>query len=174
MAKEAAPQAVQVKVIAVPSSQPEIDQIQFWTPYFPLLLTMVGWFVVSKQNDKRERRKEFREQLGLIEQRVDDALALSTEYYALDGKDGRCPELAAKIRHKLASLGPLQKRLQVAGLSVEATPEIVMLKQAIMGGQFETRARKKSQESGAIAVEAAAAGFAVVDKFEAAFVKRFS
>lgn len=145
-----------------------------WTPYLPLILTIVGWYVVSRQHDKRERRKELRELIKFVEQRVDDVLTLATEYYALDGSNGKCDELGAKVRYRLAAMGPLQKRIRAGGLNVDATSEIVVFKQSVMGGTFESKARKKSPAGGAIVVEAAAAaGFAVIDKFETAYLDAF-
>jgi hypothetical protein len=168
-----APIVLQPKVIVAMPQPVAKSQLEIWTPYLPLALTIVGWLVVSRQHDKRERRKELRELIKQIELRVDDALSLTTEYYAIDGKDARCDELGAKIRYKLNALGPLQTRVRTGGLDVKATDEIVEFKQSIMGGSFESKSRTKMVSGGAVIAEAAVAGFALVDKFEKAYFDTF-
>jgi hypothetical protein len=147
--------------------------VDYGTPYLPLLLTIIGWWVVSNQNDRRERRKEIRELIKQVEQRVDTIISTATAYYALDGKDLKCPELAAKMRYNISALEPLRKRIKIAGLECEIVEEIISFKQAVTGGQFESVGRKKHQGGHENMTETATAGFALIDKFETAYFTKF-
>ncbi len=167
------PQSAQEKTAVVAVPQVEKTWIEFSTPYLPLFLTIVGWWVVSVQNDRRERRKEIRELIKQVEQRVESIVATTTEYYALDGKDPKCAELSAKIRYNISALDPLRKRIKSAGLECDVVGEIVIFKQSVTGGQFESPSRKKLPGGNANVSESATAGFDLVDKFEKSYFANF-
>ena len=153
--------------------QPTKTTIEYFTPYLPLLITILGWWIVSRQNDRRERRKEVRELIKQAELRVDVVLSLAMEFYALAGKDPKCAELAAKIRYNLGTLDPLRRRLDANGLKCDALTEIIAFKQSITGGDFESLARKKLLQNSHLLLEASAAGFALIDKLETAYLSAF-
>ncbi len=163
----------QKPLIEVRVELPQKTNLDYITPYFPVIVTIFGWWLVSRQNDRRERRKEVRELVGKAEQRVDMALGLATEFYALSGKDPRCAELAAKIRYNLGTLDPLRQRLDANGLKCEALSEIIALKQSLTGGEFESLGREKLPQNSHLLVDAAATGFALIDKFEQAYLQAF-
>jgi hypothetical protein len=149
------------------------SQIEFFVPYFPLVLTMIGWAVVSSQHNKRERRKEIRDLIRLLEQRVDNILEHASEYYSLDGTDKKCPLLRSKIVSNFTALSQLLARLRSAGLLLGADVEFISFKQAVTGGQFESQARKKIDASSITTLESATVGFAFVSKIENAYFKSF-
>lgn len=160
-------------IIEVKLESPPKTTFEYVTPYLPVIITILGWWIVSRQNDRRERRKEVRELVKQAEQRVDAVLSLAMEFYALPGKDPRCAELAAKIRYNLGTLDPLRQRLDANGLKCDAVSEIIAFKQSITGGEFESQARKKLAQNSHFLVEAAATGFALIDKFERAYLLAF-
>jgi hypothetical protein len=147
--------------------------VEYGTPYLPLIFTMIGWWVVSRQNDKRERRKEIREQIKQFEQRIDAIIAATTQYYMLDGKDAKCPELSTKMRYNISALDPLRKRIELAGLKCDIVIEILAFKQAVTGDKFESVSRKKLQANDPLLSEVANAGFELVDKFEKSYFSAF-
>lgn len=163
----------QEKTAFVVVPQAEKTLVEYGTPYLPLVLTIIGWWVVSRQNDRRERRKEIRELIKQVEQRVDIIIATTTEYYVLDGKDPKCAELATKIRYNISALDPLRKRINAAGLECDTVGEIILFKQSVTGGQFETASRKKLLSGHASMSESATAGFDLVDKFEKSYFATF-
>lgn len=172
-ANKAASTSQQKSVIEVKFEQPPKTTIEYFTPYFPVIVTILGWWIVSRQNDRRERRKEVRELIKQVEQRVDVVLGLAMEFYGIPGKDQRCAELAAKIRYNLSSLDPLRQRLDSNGLKCEAVQEIIAFRQSITGGEFESAQRKKLASSSHLFTEAAATGFALIDKLEHAYLLAF-
>jgi hypothetical protein len=147
--------------------------VESGTPYLPLIFTMIGWWVVSRQNDKRERRKEIREQIKQFEQRVDAVIAATTQYYMLDGKDAKCAELSTKMRYNISVLDPLRKRIELAGLQCDIVIEILAFKQAVTGDKFESMSRKKLQANDPHLSEVTNAGFELVDKFEKSYFSCF-
>lgn len=160
-------------VAVVEQPAPLGHYVEIWAPYFPLALTMLGWFVVSRQHNQRERRKEVRELVRLVEQRVDDILDQAAEYYSLDGKDPKCPALASKMRFGLSAIGQLLKRLRAAGLEPAANDELIAFRQAVTGGNFETVARQRQDSGGAVLAESSASGFALVSKLEENYFSAF-
>lgn len=153
-----------------PSNKALIDSL---TPYLPLALTMIGWIIVSRQHDRRERRKEIRDLIKLIETWVDDVLKSATEYYALDGDDPKCQGIAFKMRYGINGIDPLQKRLRSAGLDIKISDELMTFRQAVTGGSFESSVRKKNDANGSIIAEAAASGFELVGKLEETYFAAF-
>lgn len=134
---------------------------------------MIGWIIVSRQHDRRERRKEIRDLIKLIEVRVDDVLKSATEYYALDGDDPKCQAIAFKMRYGISGIDPLQKRLKAAGLDVKVSSEIRAFRQAVTGGSFDSIVRKKNDTNGWAVAEAAASGFELVGKLEETYFAAF-
>jgi hypothetical protein len=168
------PSAGAVPSVVVIQPQPSnTTLIESWTPYLPLVLTMIGWIIVSRQHDRRERRKEIRDLIKLIELRVDDVLRNATEYYALDGDDPKCQGVGFKMRYGISGIDPLQKRLRAAGLNVKINDELVVFRQAVTGGSFESSVRKKNDTNGSIMAEAAASGFELVGKLEETYFAAF-
>jgi hypothetical protein len=160
-------------VVVIQSQPASKSLIDVWTPYLPLVLTMLGWSIVSRQHDKRERRKEIRDLIKLIEQRVNDVLTNATEYYSLDGKDSKCQAIAFKIRYGISGIDPLQKRLRVAGLDVQISSEISAFRQAVTGGTFDSSARRKSDSNGSVMADAAASGFDLIARLEETYFGKF-
>jgi hypothetical protein len=170
---KAATASQQKAVIEVKLEQTPKAVAEYFTPYLPVIITILGWWIVSRQNDRRERRKEVRELVRQAEQRVDSVLGHAMEFYSLPGKDPKCAELAAKIRYNLGTLDPLRQRLDANGLKCEAISEIIAFKQSITAEEFESQARKKLAQNSHLLVDAAATGFALIDKLERAYLQAF-
>jgi hypothetical protein len=106
------------------------------TPYLPLVLTIVGWVVLSGQQDKRERRKEIRELVRMIESRVDSILELTTEYYGLSGDDQKCASLEQRVLQNFNSIRSIRGRLASAGFHCNVDADYLKFRQAATGGNF--------------------------------------
>jgi hypothetical protein len=144
------------------------------TPYLPLVLTIVGWLVLSRQQDKRERRKEIRELIRMIENRVDSILELTTDYYGLPGDDPKCRSLELKIKQSFNGVRSLHKRLNSAGFRCDVRPEFVHFRQSVMLGEFESLARKPDTANGEALSVVASAGFELVSKIDRAYFETFA
>jgi hypothetical protein len=170
-----APILVQPKVVVVQPQPIAKTQLEVWTPYLPLALTMIGWFVVSRLQDRRERRKEVRELVRLVEQRIDDLLEIASDYYLMDGKNPKCVGLASKINSKMSSVSQLLNRLTKAGLDHDVTDRFINFKQSVTGtaADFESIDRRKQDSSGSILAAAAAAGFTLVSGLEETYFAAF-
>ena len=144
-------------------------------PYLPLVLTMVGWWVVSRQHDKRERRKEVRELIGNVEQRIGEVLDLALEYYALDGSSAKCIGLASKINTKISSVSQLLARLKKAGFDHQSTKQFIAFKQALTGveAEFESAERKKQGSNGQVLNRSTSAGLSLLSLIEGTYFAAF-
>jgi hypothetical protein len=144
------------------------------TPYLPLALTIVGWVVLSGQQDKRERRKEIRELVRMIESRVDSILELTTEYYGLPGDDPKCASFEQRIFQNFNAIRSIRGRMTSAGFRCNVDAEYVKFHQAATGGSFQSRSRKPDGENVEVIGLVAACGFKLVGKIDRAYFDKFS
>ena len=144
------------------------------TPYLPLALTIVGWVVLSGQQDKRERRKEIRELVRMIESRVDKILELTTEYYGLAGSDPKCASLEQIIFQSFNAIRTIRGRLVSAGFRCNVDSEYLKFHQAATGGDFQSRSRLPNTENIEVIGPIAACGFTLVGKIDRAYFEKFS
>jgi hypothetical protein len=172
-AQPIAPLAAQPKVVILQPQPIAKTAIESWLPYLPLVVTLVGWAVINGQNNRRERRKELRDLIRQVEQRVDSILDNAASYFALDGSALASRELEHKIRSGFSGTSQLLSRLKAAGWNHKTQEEFIAFKQAVTGGQFESTSRKKSDASGALLAESATAGFAFVSKLEENYFSTF-
>lgn len=102
----------------------------------PLLLTLVGWFIVNQQANKRETRKEKRSAADRCKKLTHDVATMGVEYWT-----GESESNAWRIR---ASLEELELELTQFPLYRNQSPLIARfnrLVDAITGGKFETKSR---------------------------------
>ena len=149
------------------------NKIVLITPYLPIILTIFGWYVVSRQHNRRERRKEIRELIKLIETKADAILAMATEYYSIDGKNKKCSELETKIRYHFDAIKSLEERVKHAGLPVNVVDKRRDFKLSVTSGEFESRTRTKMSENSNIIPEMATNAVTLIDEFEKAYFKSF-
>lgn len=108
----------------------------------PALIVAVGWFVVSRQNDHRERRKEIR---SLIDDLKDIILEVknSVETYYSSPDSESVGRLSASIKLNLLLVSQYLFVLREAGLGIDATSELIALRKTATGNHFESAAFRK-------------------------------
>jgi hypothetical protein len=106
------------------------------------VLVAIGWHVVSKGNDKRERRKEIRSLIDRVRDTATGLEALANEYYQKAPSDA--VHIGWNIKRDLARLAGHLTALEALCKKkprFDFDGQQLALKQAITGGDFESSAR---------------------------------
>ncbi len=112
----------------------------------PATCIVIGWLVVSNQQDKRERRKEIRD---LVEEVTKIILIVREdvlEYFGEKNNDPTGP-LADKIKLNLLLISQYLFLMKSAGLNIKVSQELIALRKTATGGFFETVDFKKQLEN---------------------------
>ncbi len=108
-------------------------------------LTIIGWFVVANQNDKRERRRDIKEHISELRQRCINIRLHSTEYWL--GATGTSRKLSAEnLKAEINSLSRLSNTVATAGLKFESGELVANVRSIATGGKFEVKGRRRSIE----------------------------
>lgn len=111
----------------------------------PAGLTVVGWFVVARQADRREFRKEVREQLKELRTSTDEIRTRASAYWLSDDPAVAGP-LAIGLSSEVKRLGRYARNLEAAGLNFDSTLYMVDVRRDATGGQFQSRSRIRSAD----------------------------
>jgi hypothetical protein len=101
----------------------------------------VGWYIVARQADLRERRKDTRDLIKDFEEKLRDALVYWVEYYSNLPTSIESIRSAAQIKATLEEIPVMISRIETAGLVLNVDDEIVALRKWLMGYDFESLAR---------------------------------
>jgi hypothetical protein len=136
------------------------------------VLVGIGWFLVNRQNDLREARKELRSKITELCKLVSDIEADATTFYARAGNAAEAVSDRGKITHKLSLLG--------VGVS-QITPRhhpilgaLVTFRQSITGDAFDEEARASLRYNNPTLDSVRAAAEMLVDQLESAFCVRYA
>ena len=116
-----------------------------YTFVIPAGLTILGWFVVARQADRREFRKEVREQLKELRGSIDEVRLRASAYWLCDDVRLAGP-LATALSSEVKRLGRYARNLEYAGLKFDTTPHIVEIRSVATGGDFQSLSRVRSTE----------------------------
>lgn len=100
-----------------------------------ILLALLGWFVVSRQNNLAESRKELRSAIDVIVHEIDELRDLALKYYSSKFEDSF--EMAFRVKVNQARLINKIERLSKTNKSFEKLTHLEELMDAVSGGDFE-------------------------------------
>lgn len=126
----------------------EVSQLKDFAFLLTAVVTVIGWGVVSNQNDRRERRRDIREHITDLEERAIKLHELASKYWLTASASER-PACSAALKAEVQAFGRLLRLIQAAGmaLDVEQTAEWVAdLRSFATGGNFEVKGRRKSKD----------------------------
>lgn len=104
--------------------------------FLPVILTVVGWYLVNRQNNLRENRKEFR---ALFDRLKVDLMEISKK--SVDYKLGGAADLSEKIKWALQDLEVDLERIPDFKES-DLMSAFVDFSDACMGEDFEVEGRR--------------------------------
>ena len=112
-----------------------------WKQLITWVLVILGWLIVSRQNDLREFRKETRARLDALAKMVGETVDMSISFYLkLPGADGQ-QDLKMKIAHSLAHIGRICTSLVDRQEDHPVITKVVALRQAITLSDFDSDQR---------------------------------
>lgn len=138
----------------------------------PVLIVIAGWYIVSQQQNRRERRKEIRELIALIKTNLDAMVEDSVSYFR-ERDDDKVQILAGKMKYESIMISKTLVLISTAGLAVDCNQEMTDFRAAAMGPYFETSDRKKQLDDPEWAQSLALFAGAVLDKIETAYFTFF-
>lgn len=152
-----------------PLGFPEI--VKLGAPILQLIVIVIGWFVFSKDNNRRERRKEIRALLNEIRAKISEIEALALSYYCSHPENSIPTGMKIKQElQRLGNLGTLCLRLNPA---FSISTEIMHFRQKVTGGDFESVDRKKRTEDHELFIVITQAGIALTYALEDAFARAY-
>lgn len=145
-----------------PAAAPQLPWMVTWVlPFIPLALTIFGWWIVGRQADRRERRKDIRDLIGETRKRVNNVESAVATYCHTSTKDVKSGLLAAQIKAEILALTPLIQSANGAGLKFDRWDLVAALRQQATGGDFETATRQTGVSERALLVATAATDLTV-------------
>ena len=108
----------------------------------PSLTVIAGWYIVSLQQNRRERRKEIREIISDIKAHVDFIVSNSVKYFK-EKDDQEADAIAGNMKYDSIMISKALLLLSTAGLNVDCSEEMTDFRNSAMGEFFETSDRKK-------------------------------
>lgn len=148
--------------------------IRDYGPVVPWLLSFVGWLVVSRDNDRRELRREARENCTRIVSQVKAIEDLAHEYYRASGKARNAKKLAGHIKRELRSTDMAFARLRATVFSeLFDLTKVQALRTVVTGSDFEN-ANRQPVRDGARFVEISVSALDLIDHIEQAYQERFA
>ena len=105
-------------------------------------VTVVGWFIVAGQADRRERRKEVRENLIELRRRVEAVKDSAFSYWLGEGQAATI----ASITLKSDVLGLSHQAISITKLGIPLDVNLLIdIRKAATGGDFDKRGRRKTK-----------------------------
>ncbi len=111
----------------------------------PAALTVLGWFIVARQADRRDYRKEVREHIGDLHEVAGVVRVGATEYW-LNSTPKTAAGAAVSLKAEVKRLSRQVTALTAAGLHFEGATLMGEVRKAATGGDFEKAGRKHSPD----------------------------
>jgi len=106
---------------------------------------IVGWKIVSRDHNERERRKELRASIIAFQDRVRICEEKGLEYWLSAADSERATALSVSLKSTLQSIAAELARIQVACPGINANSEMVRFRRALTGAPFEAANRTPCQ-----------------------------
>lgn len=157
----------QAAVACISVVQPASSGISVIQPYLPLVMTVLGWVVVSKDHDRRQRRKDVRDRIGVVQDLIANAVDLATKYYMSNPDSTESVRTARDVKFELRRLGhEVQMCYQLSKCQCDARSELVDFRKLLTGRDFESKCRIQLLESDPLFENMQGAGFALVSALD--------
>lgn len=108
----------------------------------PVVATVAGWLVVSRQHDLRARRQEIRSLIDELRERCDRAVEAADVYWNTSTTAAERKSAAVKLKAGFPAVTRILNSISAAGLAFEGWEFVVQMRQAATGEEFERKGRR--------------------------------
>lgn len=122
-------------------SEPQVhdDLVKVAIAAVQLLMVALGWRVVSRENDKREKRKEIRSILNEVRQLLTQVEMRAIEYYRIEPEKSK--DLAIQIKQQIKQIATLVTMVTRLSTKFDLSEAMMEFRSAVTGGDFESANR---------------------------------
>lgn len=152
------------------------DFLKFASALNPLVtwtLVIVGWYLVSKQNDRREARKEIRATIDFVTTLIYDTHTKSVEFYLKPGSDSSCTPLRAQILRDLGRIGMTISTFEISNHYQPLHGKVADLRKTITLHEFDQTDRDAKSYSDQRITEITLAAKELAELLEARFREKY-
>lgn len=150
-----------------------------WVSYMPAvgpalawLTAVLGWVIVSRDNNKREDRREVRSTLDTIVGAVNALEDKATQYYAMDVSD-ESRHLEMEIKRDLKVLEAKIKRLAATDPRFQHLQRQSAFHNVLTGGDFEQSARTARPHTDGKMIEIYSEARELIETLETVYVEKY-
>lgn len=144
----------------------------FIAPIIGFLLIVAGWFVVARQNDRREQRKEVRAILNDIRKLVMEIEGRAFEYYRL--APDKSLEAGTLLKQQLKHVSAQVTSLTHQNSKFDVSALLAGLRKTITGGDFESFMRPPRVQTDPLMNAIALSVQEFLDELERIFATEYS
>ena len=154
--------------MAAPIAENSCGIIYYVSQTVTWLIVLIGWFVIDKQNNRREQRKEIRAAIDALGEMLDVLEQDAINFHTSGFDERKGSELRLAIQRLSARVGRLS-----FSENVNLNTRIIDLRRAITLRNFESTNHNVQQNDSQIILTIAAAKDSLIDELEFLFKERF-
>lgn len=146
------------------------EWLKTWAPAVPWLLVIIGWKVVSHDQNKRERRKEIWQVVCRVTKLIRDVEDAAIGYWNSNAGDANEKKSAAELKRRLQHIGLDLARISAECDKLGSSLLMVAFRQSVTDSDFESVNRVADAERGGRISRSAEN---LIDAIEAGFRTQF-
>lgn len=146
---------------------------QAFAPLLTFATVVVGWLWVSKDNNKRESRKELRANLNEIRELVLTIEGAARTYFQKPPADEEGHRLGFQIKRDLQHLAGRLTSLKICDKTLVFDNEMAGYRSCITGRDFESNAREVRHYDDLLFLEICNSGQSLIDTIERAYAQKY-
>jgi hypothetical protein len=130
---------------------------------------VIGWKVSWGHHLKREERKDFRDAIDRLVDQVEETERQSIDFLTAES-DSKDEKIALQIRNNISRLSRSLSRLKTHR-RLDCTSQVILFRQAITGGDLDSRGRKPLMGDSEQLKGIGAASHNLIDQMEMEYVR---
>jgi hypothetical protein len=150
-----------------------VEILKAVSPAVSWALVIAGWFVVSRDHNKREKRKEIRGELQTLHSHI-RIIESEAHAYLVAQNDPSNSARAAKIKRDLKRLSTDLSRICAGDCRRAVSAQLVDFRQAVTGSDFESAARTPCNHDSVRLAEVAAAADELMSGLDNWFCSKYT
>jgi hypothetical protein len=143
-------------------------------PLLALVAIVAGWIWVSRDNNRRESRKELRVHLNEIRELIGHVEDAANSYFRKAPTDDESRSLSVKIKRDLQHLGGRLATLKACEKTFNFDAHLMAFRASITDGDFDSNARAVRSHTDRIFLEICNAANSLIEATEDAFARKYS